>query len=160
MQLVDAAEHSLSSSETNSTLSLPLLSDDDDGSLSSGSKYFSVLFQDATARVRKAGVVFEELLLSLFLTQFDEELVAEGRFTEVFGLFFFVLSDAILSSRDSLVLLGALFVLELDGHSVTSCAGFDLTVVLSASPRSLAIEAYRLVLGVILVASLEAAAVE
>lgn len=65
-----------------------------------------------------------------------------------------------------------LFVLELDGfllagpvsaeegHSVTSCAGFGSTVLLSASSSSLAILAYRLALGAILVASLEVAAVE
>lgn len=167
VQLVDAAEHSLaSSSEQSSPSPLPLPSEDDDGSLSSGSKYFSVLFQDATARDRKAGVVFAELL-SLFLPLLDDEAVV-CRFPEEF-LVFFDLSDAILAPRDSLVVVFGLWMLVLEGillagaeegHSVTSCAGFCLTVLLSASSSSLAIEAYRLVLGGELVASTEAVVAE
>jgi len=139
---------SLSPSETSSarmsssSWSLP---SDDDGSLSSGSKYFSVLFQLATALLRKAGVVFIEPLSLLPLLDEDDE----GRFTEL--VLVFALSDSILALRDFLaaalifflwvlsgILLGAVSAEE-EGHSVTSCDDFFAPV----SSRSREIAVYR-----------------
>jgi len=94
VQLVEASEQLLSSSEMASTppSSLPLPSDED-GSLSSLSKYFSVLFHDATARVRKAGV--DAVLVSFLLLLVDEE---EALFADI--ALALVLSDAIFAAKD------------------------------------------------------------
>ena len=143
VQFVDALLSS-SSSETSSSLFSPP-SSSEEGSLSllsRRSKCRSARFHDATARDRKAGV--PDLL---------DPLVVEG------DALILLLSDAILAPNDCLcffavtflpailagllaILVGAEEQLLLPGGG-TSCADF------SASSSSLAMEAYRLLLGFI-----------
>ena len=147
VQSVDALLSSSSSSEISSSLPLPSSSSDEeeDGSLSllsRRSKCRSARFHDATARERKAGAV-EDLLDPLV----DDEdprilLLSEAILPPKVCLFFFVVPAPLLFWGAILVaiLVGAKEQLSGGG---TSCADF------SVSSSSLAMEAYRRLLGFI-----------